>query len=305
MNITKAVIPSAGLGTRFLPATKAIPKEMLPILDKPAMQYVVEEGLLSGIKQFFIITSRGKSAIANHFDHAADLEEILRERNKESVLKDVNTIIRSAHFTYVRQPEPLGLGHAIAMARHSIGKEYFGVFLPDDIIVSKTPAIEQLIKVARQEKASVIAVQEVPLDAVSSYGIIAIKKQITPNMYQVAHLVEKPDPKDAPSNLAIIGRYILSYKIFDAIDAITPYATGEIQLTDAIANMMNNNEKVIAYKIQGQRFDIGTPLGWIKANIGLAVNHKVYGPHIKKLFEDTKLVEALAGNISSLTRKSN
>jgi len=304
MDVHKVVIPAAGLGTRFLPATKAIPKEMMPILDKPAIQYIVEEALLSHIKQFFMITSKGKNAIANHFDYNPCLEDFLKERGKESLLKNLNTISRAGHFTYIRQGEPLGLGHAIAMARNSIGKEYFGVCLPDDIIINKTPGLSQLIKVAHQEKASVIAVQEVPMDAISSYGVIAIKKQITPNMYQVAHLVEKPEPKDAPSNLAIIGRYVLSHKIFDAIDEITPFSSGEIQLTDAIVNMMSNNEKVIAYKVQGQRFDIGNPLGWLKANIGMAVNSKAYGPHIKKLFEDTSLVEALAGNISSITSNS-
>ncbi len=305
MDVNKVVIPAAGLGTRFLPATKAVPKEMMPILDKPAIQYIIEEALLSHVKQFFMITSRGKAAIADHFDFNPCLEEILKERGKESLLKNLNTILRSAFFTYIRQSEQLGLGHAIAMARHSIGKEYFGVCLPDDIIINKSnPGLAQLIKVARQEKASVIAVQEVPMDSISSYGVITIKKQITPNLYQVAHLVEKPDPKDAPSNLAVIGRYVLSHKIFDAIDEITPYSSGEIQLTDAIVNMMSNNEKVIAYKIQGQRFDIGNPVGWLKANIGLAVNNKAYSSEINKLFEDTSLLEALAGTISSIASKT-
>lgn len=185
MDIKKAIIPAAGLGSRFLPLTKSVPKEMLPLLNKPAIQYIIEEGLQSEITQFSIVTSKEKQAITNHFDIHPELEMLLKERNKTELITSLDRIIRSAHFTYIRQPEPLGLGHAIWMARHTIGKEYFGILLPDDIIAGKMAGLAQLIKVARQEKASVIAVQEVPIECVSSYGIIAIKKQITPNLYHV------------------------------------------------------------------------------------------------------------------------
>jgi UTP--glucose-1-phosphate uridylyltransferase len=286
MDICKAIIPAAGLGTRFLPFTKAVPKEMLPLLNKPAIQYIIEEGLKSEIKNFTVITSKDKQALAHHFDPSPELELLLKERNKSTLLDELDAIIRTAHFTYVRQPEPLGLGHAVWMARHTIGKEYFGIFLPDDIIVSPTPALAQLIRIARQEKASVIAVQEVPSECVSSYGVIGIKKQITPKLFQVSHLVEKPQAKDAPSNLAVIGRYVLSHKIFNALEEVTPYAIGELQLTDAISHMIKNNEKVFAYKVQGIRYDIGTPIGWLKATMGMALQDPAYAVHLKKFLTD-------------------
>jgi UTP--glucose-1-phosphate uridylyltransferase len=286
MDITKVIIPAAGLGTRFLPFTKAIPKEMLPLLDKPAIQHIVEEGLASDIKQFLMITGRGKEAISNHFDLAPELEHFLQERNKQSYLTGLDRIIRQAEFAYIRQSEPLGLGHAVWLARHYIGKEYFGIFLPDDIIVGKQPGLAQLIRIARQEKASVIAVQEVPLECASSYGMVAIKKQITPNLFQVSHLVEKPDRKNAPSNLAIIGRYVLSHKIFQALDETNPHAGGELQLTDGITQMMKLNEKVFAYKVQGTRYDIGTPIGWLKATMGLALQHPEYTTHMRKYIDE-------------------
>ena len=268
MDISKAIIPAAGLGTRFLPYTKAVPKEMLPIINKPAIEYIVQEGISSDIHNFCMVTGRSKQAIANYFDSSPELEHFLREHGKEKLMAGLNRLIRQAQFTYVRQSEPLGLGHAIWLARHTIGKEYFGIFLPDDIVVSKQPALAQLIRIARQEKASVVAVQEVPQECVSSYGIISVKKQITPNLFQVSQLVEKPDAKDAPSNLAVIGRYVLSHKIFQALDDISSYASEEIQLTDGISQMMKHNEKVFAYKVQGTRYDIGTPIGWLKRRTG-------------------------------------
>lgn len=286
MDISKAIIPAAGLGTRFLPFTKAVPKEMLPLLNKPAIQLIIEEGLKSSIKNFLMITARDKQAIANHFDISPELDQMLKEKHKAELLSELNKIIREANFTYIRQPEPLGLGHAVWMARHSIGKEYFGVFLPDDIIVAQTPALGQLIRIARQEKASVIAVQEVPAECVSSYGVIAVKKQITPKLFQVSHLVEKPQSKDAPSNLAVIGRYVLSHKIFNSLEEVTPYAVGELQLTDGISHMIKNNEKVFAYKVEGIRYDIGTPIGWLKATIGMALQDPLYAPAIKRFLAD-------------------
>lgn len=299
MDVTKAIIPAAGFGTRFLPFTKAIPKEMLPLIDKPVIQHSIEEALNAGINHFTLVTNKGKVAISNHFDSSHELEILLAETGKQDLLKDVNYIMRNAHFSYVRQAEPLGLGHAIWTARHTIGKEYFAVCLPDDVIVSKIPAIEQLIRVARQEKASVIAVQEVPLDCISAYGVVEVKKQITPNLFQIGNLIEKPDKKDAPSNLAIIGRYILSHKLFCSFEEISSYATNEeVQLTDAITHMLRHNEKVYAYKIRGTRYDVGNPLGWIKAVIGYALQSPEYGPHIQKFLSELETPESFLFNAS-------
>jgi UTP--glucose-1-phosphate uridylyltransferase len=292
MEITKAVIPAAGLGTRFLPFTKAVPKEMLPLLNKPAIQYIIEEGIDSDINNFIMVTSREKQAISNHFDHNVELELLLKERGKNASLSTLERIARDVTFSYVRQSEPRGLGHAVWIARHNIhDKEYFGICLPDDIIISKNPALGQLIKIARQEKASVIAIQEVPMDECNSYGIIGIKKQITPNLFQVSHLIEKPDQKDAPSNLAIVGRYVLSHKIFSALEELEADEDDELQLTDAINQMLHNNEKVFACKLAGIRYDIGNPIGWLKANIGCALQDPQYAPHINKLLEDRELLD--------------
>ncbi|HEX2977915.1 MAG TPA: UTP--glucose-1-phosphate uridylyltransferase [Candidatus Babeliales bacterium] len=305
MDVLKAVIPAAGLGTRFLPFTKAVPKELLPILNKPAIQYIVEEGIASEISQFFMITSKGKSAIEDHFDANSDLEILLKERNQLELVASLDKIARAAQFCYIRQPEPLGLGHAIWMARHVIGKEHFGIFLPDDIIISKVPAMLQLLKVARQEKASVIAVQEVPIEQISSYGVIGIKKQLTPNLFQVSHLVEKPDQKDSPSNLAVVGRYILSNKVFAALDHIEADKRGEVQLTDAITEMMRtHSEKVYAFKIQGIRHDVGNPIGWIKAIIGCALQDPQCAPHITKILEDKELMDSFIYNRSKIVEHS-
>lgn len=299
MDIIKAVIPAAGLGTRFLPFTKAVPKELVPLLNKPAIQYVVEEALHSDVNQFLFITSKDKEAIADHFDVSDKLESILKERDQEQLLADINKIIRLAQFTYIRQSEPLGLGHAIGLARNSIGpKEYFTVLLPDDIIMGNPPGLAQLIRIARQEKASVIAVQEVPDECVSSYGIVSIKKQITPSLFQVGNLVEKPAKKDAPSNLAIIGRYVLSPKIFKALDEISVHDNKELQLTDGISHMMKNNEKVFAYKVQGIRYDVGTPIGWIKSIIGIALQTPAYAPHIKSFLADLNTTQSFMYNSS-------
>jgi len=291
MDITKAIIPAAGFGTRFLPYTKAVPKEMLPLIKQPAIQRIIEEGLASSISNFLIVTSRQKQAIANHFDSDPELEMFLQEHNKLNRIASIEKVIRQANFTYIRQSEALGLGHAIWTARHSISKEYFGIFLPDDIIVSKNPGMGQLIRVARQEKASVIAVQEVPLDRISAYGVIEVKKQITPNLFQVSRMVEKPSTKDAPSNLAIIGRYVLSHKIFQSLEEISDYSTGELQLTDGISHMMKQNEKVYAYKVQGTRFDIGTPIGWLKAVLGIALRDPEYAPEVRKFLEQLNNLE--------------
>jgi UTP--glucose-1-phosphate uridylyltransferase len=299
MDINKVIIPAAGLGTRFLPYSKSIPKEMLPILNKPAMHYIVQEAFQSGIKHLSLITNRSKHSIEDYFDTTPGLFSTLKDIEKENLLSDIEKIIRSVDFTYVRQQDMMGLGHALWLARHSIGKEYCGVMLPDDLIFSKQPGLAQLIRIARQEKASIVAVQEVPSDCISSYGVVTVKKQITPNLLQISNITEKPDPKDAPSNLAVIGRYVLSHKIFTSLEEMATYSIGEeLQLSDAINNMMQNSEKVFAYKLQGMRYDIGTPLGWIKAVIGTALQDVHYGPHIQRFINDLGTSESFVFNQS-------
>lgn len=298
MDVTKVVIPAAGRGTRFLPFTKSVPKEMLPVLEKPSIQYIIEEGLQAAVKNYIVITSAGKTAMENHFDAKPDLDMFLQEHNKEGLLKGLEKITRAVNFTYIRQAESLGLGHAVSLAEQCINKEYFGVMLPDDILVGKQSALGQLMRIARQEKGSVIAVQEVPMECVSSYGVVDIKQQITPHLFQISNLTEKPAQKDAPSNLAIIGRYVLSHKIFASLEHVSTYSTGEIQLTDAIAHMVQNNEKVFAYKVQSMRYDVGTPIGWIKAIIGLSLQHPLYGPHVKRFIADLETTDSYIYNQS-------
>lgn len=290
IEITKAVIPSAGWGTRWLPVSKGIPKEMVPVLNKPSIQYGVEECLESGIPNIFIITGKAKTAIENYFDPNTELDLFLEKRNKSNLVTNVKKIIKKAHFTYVRQPEALGLGHAVLMAKSSIGKEFFAVILPDDIMDCKKnhPGIGQLINIAKKEHANVIAVEEVPMDQVSSKGVIAIKKQLSSDTFEVASLVEKPKREDAPSNLAIIGRYVLSDKIFFSLETIMKKNVGEIQLTDAINHMVQNGEKVIAYKIHGARYDTGNLLGWLKVNIKKALAHPQYSEYVKNIFMHTQ-----------------
>lgn len=279
--ITKAIIPAGGLGTRFLPATKTTPKEMLPILDKPAIQYIVEEGVRSSIKTFIIITAKNKYGIEDHFDTYPELDNHLKLKKKEALLAGVNKLIDSSNFLYLRQRDPLGLGHAVWCAKHLIGKEPIAIFLPDDIIISPTPCMAQLIQIASQEKCNVIAVQEVPPENVSSYGIIGIRKQFSPNLFQVKELIEKPKPSEAPSNLGIVGRYVLSPNIFKSLEEMRIGAGGEVQLTDAIQHLLLSGEKVFAYKIQGTRYDIGNPLGLLKANIDLALQHPHYAKDLQ------------------------
>lgn len=290
MEIVKAVIPAAGMGSRFLPFTKAVPKELLPLINKPAIHHVVDEAIASAVSSLIFITSRGKNAIEDYFDAAPELEALLKESGKTELLAGINRLMKHGHFTFIRQPEPHGLGHAVLMAQQSIGKEYFTVMLPDDLIMSETPALSQLIRVARQERASVIAVQEVPREMVSQYGIIGIRKTITPNLFHVGSLVEKPAAKDAPSNLAIVGRYVLSHKIFASLEEVSTYTPGELQLTDGIAHMLHNNERVFAYKVHGRRYDLGNPIGWVNAIIHSALEDPAYAPHVVRMLRERELL---------------
>lgn len=267
--IKKAIIPAAGLGTRFLPATKAMPKEMLPILDKPTIQYIIEEAARAGIEDIIIVTGRHKRAIEDHFDSQKELEMVLKEKGKSELLEKVQYSTELANIFYVRQKEQKGLGHAISSARQFIGNEPFAVLLGDDIVESEVPAVKQLIDVYEETGHSVIGVQEVPEADTHRYGII---DPLTKNgrQYEVEKFVEKPAQGTAPSNLAIMGRYVLTPEIFDYLKTQKEGAGNEIQLTDAIERM-NNDNQVYAYDFEGERYDVGEKLGFVKTTIEYAL----------------------------------
>jgi len=269
MKVRKAVIPAAGLGTRFLPATKAQPKEMLPLVDKPAIQYIVEEAVAAGIEDILIVTGKFKRAIEDHFDRSLELEMHLAIHEKQATLEIVQRISELANIHYIRQSELKGLGHAVSMARSFVGNEPFAVLLGDDIIHSEDPGLAQLMRVYEEKGTSVVGVQPVPKENVSSYGIIAGLSS-DGILYDVSDLIEKPYPHEAPSNLAIVGRYIITPSIFSIIDKTPPGKQGEIQLTDALRTLMLQ-EGLHACRIDGLRFDIGDKLGYLKATIGLAL----------------------------------
>jgi UTP--glucose-1-phosphate uridylyltransferase len=272
MKVRKAIIPAAGLGTRFLPATKAMPKEMLPIVDKPTIQYIVEEAVESGIEDIIIVTGKGKRAIEDHFDNSFELEQNLLEKGKMDLLNEVKRSANMVDIHYIRQKEPRGLGHAIWCARKFIGNEPFAVLLGDDIVQSEKPCLRQMIEQYDRYRASVIGVQRVTEDEVLRYGIVD-GKEIHERFYSVSNLVEKPKKEDAPSNLAIMGRYILNPRIFDILDNQKPGAGGEIQLTDAIADL-NRYEAVYAYDFEGVRYDVGEKLGFIKTTLEFALKRE-------------------------------
>lgn len=270
--IRKAVIPVAGLGTRFLPATKAQPKEMLPIVDKPVIQYIVEEAVRAGIRQIIFVTGKHKRAIEDHFDRNLELERALEEKGKEELLKMVKEISELADFIYIRQKEPLGLGHAILTAEPAVGNEPFAVFLGDDVMVSEPPAIKQLIEVFNRFKCSVLGLQEVPEEEVSKYGI-AGGKEVEPGVIKVDQLVEKPSPEEAPGNLAIAGRYILTPGIFEMLRKTRPGKGGEIQLTDAIA-LLSEREAIYGRIMEGKRYDTGSKIGFLEATVDFALSRE-------------------------------
>ena len=274
MRVRKAVFPAAGWGTRFLPATKAQPKEMLPLVDKPIIQYAVEEAVAAGIEQVIIVTSSQKRAIEDHFDLSYELEKVLEEKGEIEKLRQVRAISDLAQVAYVRQKEQLGLGHAVLMAKDLIGHEPFAVILPDDVVIGDRPCIGQLIHAYHQTHGSVVAVREVPPSETQRYGVIASEPTDDPldhgRLHRVTRLVEKPAPEDAPSNLAIIGRYVLTPKICDKLEQTPRGSGGEIQLTDAIAELMEE-QAVYAYEFEGIRYDAGTTMGWLKASVELAL----------------------------------
>ncbi len=269
--IKKAVIPAAGLGTRFLPATKSMPKEMLPIIDKPVIQFVVEEAIASGIDDIIIITGRGKRAIEDYFDTSPEIEHHLFQNKKYELLKKIKDISSLADIHYIRQKEPLGLGDAILKAEKHIGNESFAVLLGDDIIVNEKSAMEQLIECYESVDSSVIGVEEVPLEMVSKYGIVAVEPQ--EDSFLVKNLVEKPEKEKAPSNLAVLGRYVLTTEIFDCIKEVNLGYNGEIQLTDAL-KLLLESQKIYAKKIEGKRYDIGDQLSYVKAIIDFSLDRE-------------------------------
>ncbi|MEK4325932.1 UTP--glucose-1-phosphate uridylyltransferase GalU [Paenibacillus sp. FSL R7-0312] len=272
MKIRKAIIPAAGLGTRFLPATKAMPKEMLPIVDKPTIQYIVEEAVASGIEDIIIVTGKGKRAIEDHFDNSFELEFNLAEKQKWELLESVRKSSEMADIHYIRQKEPRGLGHAIWCARKFIGNEPFAVLLGDDIVESNKPCLKQMIDVYDQYKSSIVGVQQVPWEEVSRYGLVD-GTELAERVYKANRLVEKPKREDAPSNLAILGRYILTPRIFDMLGEQQVGVGGEIQLTDAISRL-SEVERIIAYDFEGKRHDVGEKMGFIQTSIHYALQHE-------------------------------
>ncbi|MBZ5727579.1 MAG: UTP--glucose-1-phosphate uridylyltransferase GalU [Acidobacteriia bacterium] len=290
--VRKAVFPAAGLGTRFLPATKAQPKEMLPIVDKPIIQYGVEEALHSGIQNIIIVTGRGKTAIEDHFDVSFELEYLLESRGKKELLAKVRGITDMINVSYVRQREALGLGHAVMRASELVGDEPFAVVLADDVIDSETPALRQLLDVYEFFCAPVLAVMEVPADRISSYGAINAEP-VAHNgshdrLYRIRDLVEKPKPADAPSNLAIIGRYVLTPEIFGSLQEINPGSGGEIQLTDALKHLLRSRP-IYAYRFEGTRYDAGDKLGFLKATVEFALRRRDLGGPFREYLKGLKL----------------
>ena len=285
--ITKAVFPAAGLGTRFLPATKASPKEMLPLVDKPLIQYVVEEAVASGIEEVVVITGRGKRAIEDHFDVAFELEEDLKAKGKHKLLSEVQRIANLVTFCYIRQKNALGLGHAVLTAKRVIGEEPFAVLLGDDIIDSDVPALKQMMAVYKRYPATILAIQKVPKAQTRNYGIID-GKRIEDGVYLVNDLVEKPLPDEAPSNLAIIGRYILTPEIFTALEQTEPGKGGEIQLTDGLRLLMEK-QPIYAYEFEGKRHDAGDKLGFLKATVEFGLKNKEFGAEFRSYLQKLKL----------------
>ena len=291
--VRKAVFPAAGLGTRFLPATKAQPKEMLPLVDKPLIQYAVEEAVSSGIENIIIVTGRGKNAIEDHFDVSYELEKILERRGQQELLKIIRRITDMIHISYVRQKEALGLGHAILMARELVGEEPFAVLLGDDIINAAVPCLRQMLDVYYQHSASVVAVQEVPKKDISSYGVIAGKpvdyNGRNDRLYHVSDLVEKPSTETAPSNLAIIGRYILEPEIFEVLASTPPGKGGEIQLTDGLRALLSRQKNIYGWRFEGKRYDAGGKLGFLTATVEFALERPDLGEAFRQYLKTLPL----------------
>jgi len=284
MRVRKAIITAAGWGTRFLPITKSQPKEMLPLVNKPLIQYTVEEAINSGIEQIILITALGKRAIEDYFDRSFDLEYFLQQKGQIKLLEELHELSSLANICYIRQKEQLGLGHAILTAKDFIGDEPFAVLLPDDIIEGRVPVLKQMLEVYDQHRTNIIAVEPVSAQDTAKYGIIKPTK-VSRNVYQVSGLIEKPEPAQAPSNLGIVGRYILLPQIFDALEVTLPGRNQEIQLTDAL-QLLLKQQAIYACEFEGVRYDTGTPLGWLKATITFAVKHPEFGQELKEYLRE-------------------
>jgi len=285
--IRKAVIPAAGFGTRFLPATKSMPKEMLTIIDKPAIHYAVEEAVKAGIEEIIFITGRGKNAIEDYFDHSYELEHTLELKGKHELLAEIKAISDMANIVYIRQKEPLGLGHAVLRAKDLIGDEPFAVILPDDLVVSDEPCIGKMIDVFEQTGKSVILTEEVSPEKVSSYGVVDPVDGTEGASFALRGIIEKPKADEAPSNRAVIGRYVLKPEIFTYLEQTKPGAGGEIQLTDAIQKLIQT-DGMSAYKLTDERFDTGDKLGFLKATVCMALRHEKLSSEFKKFLNTTQ-----------------
>ena len=290
--VRKAVFPAAGLGTRFLPATKAMPKEMLPLVDKPLIQYGVEEAIHSGMRNIIIVTGRGKTTIEDHFDVSFELEHLLSSRDKKELLNVVRSVSDMIDVAYIRQKEALGLGHAVLRAKELVANEPFSVVLSDDVIDAEVPCLRQLLDIYDFYGSSVLALMEVPKDAISAYGVVDAEpvehKGGSGRLYRIRNLVEKPKPEDAPSNLAIIGRYILTPEIFKSIESIGPGRGGEIQLTDALKHLLRSRP-IYGYKFEGKRYDAGDKLGFLTATVEFALRRRDLGEPFRKYLKSIKL----------------
>ena len=284
MRARKAVIPAAGLGTRFLPATKAQPKEMLPVIDKPAIQYVVEEAVRAGITDILVITGRGKRSVEDHFDRALELEYALEQSGKSDMLKEIQALAELAAMHYIRQGEALGLGHAVRVARTHVKDEPFVVMLPDDIMDERSPVLGEMLRVYDQYGRSVIALKEFPIEEISAYGC-ARPELVGENLVRIKEIVEKPKPEAAPSTLAVMGRYVFTPEIFDAIDRVEPGHGGEIQLTDAIGILLKE-QTVYGYTFEEGRYDIGNKLDYLRATVELAIDRDDLGPEFRHFLAD-------------------
>jgi UTP--glucose-1-phosphate uridylyltransferase len=287
MKVKKAVIPAAGFGTRFLPATKVVPKELLPIVDKPTIQYIMEEVAAAGIEEVILITGREKGSIEDHFDTSTELENHLKKKGKEDLLRMVREISEMVTLVSVRQKEPLGLGHAILCAKRTVGEEPFAVLLGDDLIDAKIPCIKQMIDVYQEMDGALIAIQKVPRSETHLYGIIK-GKRVKERVYRIEEMVEKPKQGRAPSNLAIIGRYILPPQIFGILEEVSPDVKGEIQLTDGLREL-SQRLPVFGYEFFGDRYDAGDKLGYLQANISFGLKHPELGPKLKHYLKNMKL----------------
>ncbi len=288
MSLRKAVILAAGHGTRFLPATKVVPKEMLPLVDQPVIQYVVEEAVAAGLQQIVIVTAAPKRAVEDHFDRNPELEQLLESTGKDAELREVRRVADLAQIAFVRQKERRGIAHATLAARHVVGDEPFALFFPDDIIVADTPAIRQLIDVHEKHGGSVIAVQRLPREEVVHYGVIS-PEPVEDRVYRVRGIVEKPSLEEAPSDLTTVGRYVLAADVWPLLERTPPDAKGEMQLTDTLAVLLEAGQPLFAYEFRGERFDTGRPLGLLEASVALALRREDTGPALKQYLRSLSL----------------